>query len=149
MDCFLKATGSVMTCTDLDGASASFISVLQPHTRTSSLRHLGDDCFKYVLYHSITSFLLMFFSSSASFFDMSKMYLKIYNTLSSNHHFMNKANKYQALPSRPLSSNKCLSYTHLRITYISIIKDEKTKKWLFSYKLLSQIIIGTYIEISG
>ena len=33
----------------------------------------------------------MFFSSSASFFDMSKMYLKIYNILSSNHRFMNKA----------------------------------------------------------
>lgn len=66
-----------MTCTDCDSASASFKSVSQPHTRTASLRQFGDDWSKYILYQSIMSLLQMLLSSSASFTDMSNIYLKM------------------------------------------------------------------------
>ena len=55
LDDALKAARSSITCSDFGRVSASFRSALQPHTRTASLRHLGDDCCRYVLYQLTTS----------------------------------------------------------------------------------------------
>lgn len=57
--------------------SPSFMSVLHPHTRTASFRHLGDGSCKYVLYQFTMSAFWMLLSSSASAFDKSNMYLTV------------------------------------------------------------------------